>query len=188
MGERAAGLNRGRPAVSGIELIAFMVVAGAVAAAVGVGSGIALSNTTVRWSILRRRRAVAALLPTDAPIAGLVFGQTPPVTSAAIRRALLVCLCPGLLLGPFATFLFVWLIRRGRSLRLVAFTTDGTTWLVATKGRSTRPLHVLNAQPTERWVERRTWLRMYATVGAEDLSLPRYGFTDQLPPSSTPAS
>ena len=162
-------------------VVLVVVVALAFSLVIGALAGIALSFTVVRWGILRRRREVSGVLSTQAAVIGLVPATTPPMTPSSLRRPILLSVFPGMLLGPFAVFLFVWLLQRGRSRRLVAFTDDGVTWTVATRKRSSRPIEVVASQPTTAWDDDRNWFRIYARVGDEELSVPRYGFTDQLP-------
>jgi hypothetical protein len=167
-----------------LKLVVVLAVVAVLALAFGLGCGALIAWTIVRWDALRRRGAVQALLPTAAPVVGLVPGYTPPHPPREFVRLSLI----SLVAGPFLLFVLPWLFRRGRAGRLVAFTEGGDTWLLSTKKiGSTVPAALVGQQPTTDWRPRQTFRAVYVTVAGERLCLGRLGFTDQLPRRQLPS-
>jgi hypothetical protein len=141
---------------------------------IGASCGVVISRLQ-RFTITRRYgKAVRDLLPPGTEIDVLLPGLAPPVTEDAMQRLLLLSLFPGILLGPFVVLVMAYVIRRGRSPRLVAVG-SGHAWVMSTAKHSLRPTGVVASAPIRHGNPQRLSLRMVLQAETEAVSFPRFG-------------
>jgi hypothetical protein len=140
-----------------------------------LGTGWLITCLTIR----RLHQRVPAILPPGVTVIGVIPAVTPPMTRSQGRASWLFAF-PGSLVLPLSLPLYLVMMRR-RALRVVAFTSDGQTWVVGRKSWSGRLTGVLYHEPTATWrVDREHWLPR-TTLGPEVMSLSRWFVADQLP-------
>lgn len=157
-----------------VVLVLLIIVLIPVCFFVGASFGLLLGRLQLWITARRYGKAVRAMLPPGTEVAVLLPGLAPPAAEEPTKRALLLSLFPGILLGPFAVLLFMYVIRRGRSPRLVAVGADHA-WVMSTAKRSLRPVELLTSTPVTTGNPRRWTFGLVLETEAEDVSIGRFG-------------